>query len=324
MVVFCVAVVLLVRRCESHRRSTLKDEEERHGLIERDPSIMYFSIKAKHFQHFYYINKLAKDCELRLEKVIRDENRRKCMSDKDVMIKVVGNLTDDNLNLLSKVKEEKNMQREMLGINWEEVPLLCFQNDLQLESALEILREENACHKILIQSEVPHDKIRKADGSISIVGQNKRQIKEIITSCLEEHLDKMLQDWLGKLKHEDLNKRTSEIIAEIEAIRKQLILDTSNNTATPDEPCIDNKSNVPNDVKEYLFRRFDVIGFGIWGCSTFQIFVKMATDYEILKRELIMLNKNFFEKYYLKIETRNMVEKQTMRHYNSLSLRYIL
>lgn len=69
-----------------------------------DSSIKYFYIKAKHFQHFYYVNNLAKDCELRLEKGIRDKDRRKCMSNKDVMIRVVGNLTDDNLNFLSKVK----------------------------------------------------------------------------------------------------------------------------------------------------------------------------------------------------------------------------
>lgn len=69
-----------------------------------DPSIKYFYIKANHFQHFHYVNNLAKDCEFRLEKVNKDENRRKCMSDKVVMIKVIGNLTGDNLNLLSKVK----------------------------------------------------------------------------------------------------------------------------------------------------------------------------------------------------------------------------
>lgn len=113
---------------------------------------------------------------------------------------------------------------------------------------------EHACHKILIQSDVHFDKTRKADGSIIIVGQNKRQIQEIITSCLEEQLDEMLHDWLEKLKREVLNKQISEIIAEIEAIRKQLILDTSNNTAAPDASCNDTNSIVPNDVKEYLFR----------------------------------------------------------------------
>lgn len=73
-------------------------------LVYLDPSMKCFYIKAKHFEHYHYVNNLAKDCELRLEKVIRDENRRKYVSDKDVMIKVIGNHSDDNLKFLSKVK----------------------------------------------------------------------------------------------------------------------------------------------------------------------------------------------------------------------------
>lgn len=73
-------------------------------LANLDTSIKYFSINAKHFPHFNYVINLAKDCELRLEKVIKSENRRTCKPDKDVMVKVVGNLTDGNFNLLSKFK----------------------------------------------------------------------------------------------------------------------------------------------------------------------------------------------------------------------------
>lgn len=39
-------------------------------------------------------------------------------------------------------------------------------------------------------------------------------------------------------------------------------------------------------------------------------------------RELIDLDQNFFEKYHLKIERKNMVEKQTMRHFDSTSPNY--
>lgn len=116
------------------------------------------------------------------------------------------------------------------------------------------MSKENARHKILIQSDVHFDKTCKADGPIITVGQDKQQIQEIITSCLVEQLDQVLGDWLEKLKHKDLNKQTHDIIAEIEAIRKQLILDTRNNTNDLDAPCFANKSIVPNDVKEYLFR----------------------------------------------------------------------
>lgn len=92
----------------------------------------------------------------------------------------------------------------------------------------------------------------EASESVIIVGQNKQQIKETITTCLEKQLDQMLQDWLEKLGHEGLNRQTSEIIAEIEAIRKQLIIETNANTYSSDLPCNDNKAIVPVDVKDYL------------------------------------------------------------------------
>lgn len=105
------------------------------------------------------------------------------------------------------------------------------------------MQKENAYHKILIQSEDSCDKTKRSEASESviIVGQNKQQIKETITTCLEKQLDQMLQDWLEKLGHEGL-----------EAIRKQLIIETNANTYSSDLPCNDNKAIVPVDVKHYL------------------------------------------------------------------------
>lgn len=183
-----------------------------------------------------------------------------------------------------------------------------------------MLRKGHACHRILIQSEKYFAKTKKADDYIITVGQNKRHIKEIITTCLETQLDLTLHVWLEKLKTKGSLKQTSEMIEEIKAIRKQLIL----GKRKTDVPCIDSKPIVPKNVREYLLRRSGVTGFGIWGCSGFKIFVEMATDDKMIKRELIKLNKNFFEKYHLNIETRNMAEKQTMRRYNSSSLKYKL
>lgn len=89
-----------------HKRRTSNDEEECMSLLEKEqaPSIKYLYIKATHFEHLLYVKNLAKDCKHRLEKKIIDEKRRYYMSDKDVMIKVIGKLTDENRNLLSKVK----------------------------------------------------------------------------------------------------------------------------------------------------------------------------------------------------------------------------
>lgn len=89
---------------------------------------------------------------------------------------------------------------------------------------------------------------------IVTVGQNKRHIKENITTCLETELDLILQVWLRKIKAKGSLKQTSEMIEEIKAIRKQLILDNSKSTAAPDVPSIDSKLIVPKNVREHLFR----------------------------------------------------------------------
>lgn len=118
------------------------------------------------------------------------------------------------------------------------------------------MQKENACPKLVIQSEVYCSKTNKADDleSVIIVCQDKQQIKNTTTIFLEKQLDQILEDLLGKLKDKGLNKQTSDIIDEIEAIRKQLILDTSKNTASPDASCNDNNSIVPIDVQDFLLR----------------------------------------------------------------------
>lgn len=108
---------------------------------------------------------------------------------------------------------------------------------------------QHACHKILIKSGTLSD-TDQTDDSVIIVGHNKEQIKNAITTCLEEPLHQMLQKWLEVLKNEPSNDTTSELIAEIEAIAKQMEFINRKYTT----PNLNSKSLVPDDVKEYLFR----------------------------------------------------------------------
>lgn len=84
------------------------------------------------------------------------------------------------------------------------------------------MRKGHACHKILIQFKKYVAKTPKADDYIITVGQNKEQIKEIITTCLETQLDYMLNAWLWQLNTKGFLTETSEMIEEIKAIRKEL------------------------------------------------------------------------------------------------------
>lgn len=115
------------------------------------------------------------------------------------------------------------------------------------------MHQEKACHKILIKPDIFCDETDDADDSIISLGQDKDQIEEIITTCIEEPLHHMLQNWLEDLKLDHLRGNASDIIAEIEAIRKKF----SNNSIDTDlDSNISSTSTetvVPGNVKDYLF-----------------------------------------------------------------------
>lgn len=117
------------------------------------------------------------------------------------------------------------------------------------------MRQERACHKIFIRSDTFSDQTYEdedEDGDFIIsVGQDKDQIEEIITSCLEKPLCQMLQQWQTDLARESFRENASDINAEIEGISKMLVLTNSKDTCLS---IVDTESIVPNDVKDYLFR----------------------------------------------------------------------
>lgn len=117
------------------------------------------------------------------------------------------------------------------------------------------LHQEGVCHKIFIRSDTFCDKADRDededDDSIISVCQDKDQIQDIITSCLEEPLQKMLQQLRKDLKRGRFFENASDIIAEIEAISNELIPINSKDTGVP---ISGSKSIVPDNVKDFLFR----------------------------------------------------------------------
>lgn len=117
------------------------------------------------------------------------------------------------------------------------------------------LDRENTCHKILIKSDTFCDKIDKTDDSIIIVERNKEQIKETITSCLEEPLHLLLQELLKVLETKGSSKLASGLYAEIEAIQKQLESCTIKDSDVSHVlSSADASSIVPDNIIDFLFR----------------------------------------------------------------------
>lgn len=101
---------------------------------------------------------------------------------------------------------------------------------------LQACHKESACHLILVKP--VQDVADKADDSVIVVDRNKEKILEAITSCLEQPLCEMLQEWLC------LYSEDSVIFGEVEALYKTR-LNQHNATDTP---------KVPDDLNIYLSR----------------------------------------------------------------------
>lgn len=265
---------------------------------------VYF-YEACWFSHFAYIYNLMMKCKNRIEK---GQKKNPVLKDCFIKIEVIGPYTEENLKFISKRKGKCEIAKDHLI--WATL-LVCFQNDLSTETALQILRSNSAEHKILIKSNSVYNGYDNDDSSIIIVGQHKQQIKETITSCLENPFHKMLQMWLELLKPESSCKHALGAIAEIEAIRKQMTFDRNKETSFL--PVITVKSNVPTNVKDYLFGRSDVNSFGIWRNSSFKVFVHKETDEKELENILTRINKTFFNKYHIEIEKGKLIEKKTLK-----------
>lgn len=76
--------------------------------VELKPSVKYSYYKAKYFQRFHYNHKLMRDCQDRIEGLRSTRDQVNLIGDdaEDVIIKIgiVGEYTEDKLNLLLKRK----------------------------------------------------------------------------------------------------------------------------------------------------------------------------------------------------------------------------
>lgn len=321
MPVFCFVQAIpsfFSKEISKKKNVNLSACQSSHSETVSSSKIQYLYYKVHTFQHFYYIYKLTRECTLR----ISGENR--CPSSiietdfepKDVILKIgiVGAFTEENLRFISKIKGKRKSPKDQTV--WKVTPLLCFQNDLDLNSAKELLRQqdtsEKTSDKILIKSANVCDEIDKITDSLIIIDENKEDIARTITSCFEEPIIQMLQKWLKNLETEGLGKHTSRVVAEIKAISKQLTLNERNIRRDVSDPSIC-KTLVPGDIKDYLFGKSDVNAFGIWNNSSFKIFVKTTTVKEELEGELVERYHNFFKYYPLDIEFGILIENPILK-----------
>lgn len=257
--------------------------ENKNNKGDLKPLRQYLYCKAKRFPHLCYVYNQICDYKQQLDK----EN----VMPKNITIKIelVGEFTDENRQLLPKGTLHKREKKD--EIIWEAIPLLCFQNDVSLNSALKTRPRESVCHPIFIKTDL--DAKDKEDDSIIIVDQNKGEILKAITSCLEQPLCHILQEL------SDLHSECTEKM-KIMALEK-MMLNHIEDTMTP---------TVPIDIKRYLTERSDVAGFTMMRNSSMEVRVKKDTDEKELKKDLMKINSKF-----LKTCRSDILKRRTIKRY---------
>lgn len=302
VIVWCLVTVTAVlyfrRKQEKGKRK--KDAEEGHDFLPKTtnkgadlkPSIQYYLCNIRKFEHLHYFQKRITECKKRvMEKDINSNDLTNIVTKNGfVIIGVIGEFTAEDLLLFPKGKAIKDDENKT---HWEAVPLLCFQNNFPLQSMVETCHKESACHLILVKP--VQDVADNADDSIIVVDRNKENVLEALTSCLEQPLCNMLQEWLHLYSEDPV------ILGEVEALYKTRL--NPNNAIDP--------TKVPDDLKIYLSRRFDVEAYSMVTNSLLKVFVQKSTDEEELQNDLEELNPKFFTKCRLQIEKGKFTKKNT-------------
>lgn len=254
------------------------------------PCIQYFCYKIDKFQHFYYFYKQVKEFLLRIRNKESENNDLIDVVFKHDFVKcgVIGEFTDEDLLLLPK---EKTYKKNEIENHWEAVPVLCFQNNLPLQSALEACRKEGACNLIFIKSH--RDETEEADDFVINSGRNKTNILEAIILCLEQPLCKRLQEW------SNLYSKDSDVLSDINALCKMRL-------NHDDETDV---SEIPEDLKKYLNGNADITSYTWMTDYTLQLYVKQTTDEMKLKGELKELDPKFYAKCLVLIHKRKPMKR---------------
>ncbi|XP_062585300.1 uncharacterized protein LOC134246970 isoform X2 [Saccostrea cucullata] len=276
-----------IKSVESNRYQRSKSEGYRLPYIEKWYSISNF---PRLFYHHQLVSKLA----TKMRNFRSSAQIIAPLSVQKVQLYLAGDITKDTEKLISSSNEQ-----ETSSLNgeqrWPVSALIYFQSENEpLKRIQEILNSIRPvvwtkAYIVLNKAGRPSLSGDEFQSKYSILSRKKKCVREALTSFLETPLKKCIEGFLEELNvYEGTSEEIPKMLNEYKSVLSQM---------SPTE----NETQIPETIKNFLFERPDVQGFGIWETSEFRIFLRNETNIEILKSELYELEPEFLNSMSLHI-----------------------
>ncbi|XP_061185282.1 uncharacterized protein LOC133193359 [Saccostrea echinata] len=267
-----------IKSVESDRYQRSKSEGYRSPYSEKWYSVNNFPRLSYHHQ---LVSRLAtKMRDLRSSSQVNET-----IGVKRVQLYLAGEITKDTEKLITSSKEE-HVRCSLKGEKrWPVSALIYFQSENEpldrIEELLDSIRPIVWTKAYIVLNQAARPSEDTFQSKYSMLTRKKKCVREALTSFLETPLKKCIEGFLEEL---NVGEGSREEIPKILNECKSLLLQMSSKR---------NEMQIPETIKNLLFERYDVHGFGIWDTSEFRVFVRNKADIESLKYELFKLEPEF-------------------------------
>lgn len=242
----------------------------------------------KLFPHLIHVRDLTKDFIDRASGVIqipKDQSINELMKKDRIKVRGLDTLSSQSLLGSEEFCEPRR---------WPFIPTICVSKIEQAKINNEVLlmdeHKYKKTKKMLENRCVNTKEIRSA-----ITHPDVREVHEALTELLETPIWKLLLKIKQNMDIADASNQLEMLSMELDILLNTVkhpgCSDTVKTTTEENEVC----SIIPEELKNYLFRKREVSGFGLWNTEEFRVFVNQETKGRHIRENLLKVFASFFK-----------------------------
>ncbi|XP_061185121.1 uncharacterized protein LOC133193168 [Saccostrea echinata] len=243
--------------------------------------------KINSFPRLYYHYELVCGLEKRL-KALRSSPTCALKGAERVQLYLAGEITEETEKLITSMKDEP-VKYSLREGQWSVSALIYFQSENEylstIEELIDSIRPAVWTKAFIVLNQTIRPTKATAESKYPLLYRKKKCVREALNSLLEIPLKKIIQGFLEEFNRGSIRKEEMpEVWNECRSILSQM---------SPEGNSRD-EIQIPETIKEFLFQRSGIHGFGIWERSEFRVFIGNDENIEQLNSELYKLSPEFF------------------------------